>query len=145
MKVSDIGMFEDNTCPQRAASESPPSRANIRVEVKGITVFTPRIYSWNLTYLSYIFLSTLLPVPCHIVLCSSQARQSWPIIQRANYVSGRDRTSTMALSSLLGRLKAPRAKPHEVARIRDPVLSDRYFMDVEGACWKQSEGTIYER
>ena len=51
----------------------------------------------------------------------------------------------MILSSWLARLEASRAKPYEVARVRDPVLSDGYFMDVEGACWKQSEGTIYER
>ena len=84
-------------------------------------------------------------VPYRIVRFSPQAKQSWPIIQRANYVSGRDQLSVTELSSLLGRLEAPRAKPHEVERVRDPILSDEYFMDVEGTCWKQSEGTVGER
>lgn len=71
---------------------------------------------------------------------SVQANLSAPIIRRANYVSGRDQKSVNALSELLSILKNARTKPDEVARVRDPVLSDGYFKDISGRCWRQSQG-----
>ena len=69
---------------------------------------------------------------------SAQANLSAPIIRRANYVSGRDQKSVKAFSDLLSTLTNARTKPEEVARVRDPVLSDGYFKDVSGRCWRQS-------
>lgn len=73
-------------------------------------------------------------------LCSVQANLSAPIIRRANYVSGRDQKSVKAFSDLLSTLSNARTTPEEVARVRDPVLSDGYFKDVSGRCWRQNEG-----
>lgn len=58
-------------------------------------------------------------------------------------MSGRDRKSVTELSLVLSKLKEPRVRPQEVARVRDPVLSDDYFKDIDGACWNRSEGTFY--
>ena len=105
--------------------------------------FTPLIQFRNSRFISnFPCLLRCTSVPYRLVRYSSVAKRSWPIVQRSNYVSGRDRTSVEALSSLLSTLEAPRAKPHEVATVRDPVLSDVYYTDVDGACWKQSEGAV---
>eukprot|EP00904_Undaria_pinnatifida_P004663 jgi/Undpi1/14198/HiC_scaffold_9.g03847.m1 len=80
------------------------------------------------------------PVAIFGVGASVQANLSAPIIRRANYVSGRDQKSVNALSELLSILKNARTKPDEVARVRDPVLSDGYFKDISGRCWRQSQG-----
>lgn len=45
-----------------------------------------------------------------------------------------------AFSDLLSTLTNARTTPEEVARVRDPVLSDGYFKDVSGRCWRQSQG-----
>lgn len=55
-------------------------------------------------------------------------------------MSGRDAPSIDALSSVLRESKDPVTQPDGVALVRDPVLSNNMFSDVEGKCWKQSEG-----
>lgn len=57
-------------------------------------------------------------------------------------MSGRDSKSVTEMSLVLSKLEAPRVRPQEVARVRDPVLSDDYFKDVDGACWNRREGAF---
>ena len=62
-----------------------------------------------------------------------------PIIRRANYLSGRDDKSVRELSALVGKLENTTSRPQDVEQVRDPVLSDRYFTDVDGKCWKRRD------
>lgn len=57
-------------------------------------------------------------------------------------MSGRDDKSVTALATLLETLDNPRTRPHDVARVRDPVLSDSYFTDTDGQCWRQDHGEL---
>lgn len=65
-----------------------------------------------------------------------------PIIRRADYASGRDKKSLKALSALLDTLDTRRVDPNDVARVRDPVLSDSYYTDKNGTCWRHSKGEL---
>lgn len=77
---------------------------------------------------------------------SQEAIWSAPIIKRAKYVSGRDKKSVLALSNILKILEENGektvTKPENVVMVRDPVLSDGYFSDVNGRCWQQSQGAL---
>ena len=46
-------------------------------------------------------------------------------------------TSTKVLADVV-----PRG-PASAVLVRDPVLSDTFFTDTEGRCWKQSKGTSW--
>lgn len=67
------------------------------------------------------------------------AAESAPIIRRANYLSGRDEKSVRALSALVGTMDHARSRSQDVFTVRDPVLSDRYFTDMNGTCWRKDE------
>ncbi|CAB1098255.1 unnamed protein product [Ectocarpus sp. CCAP 1310/34] len=81
-----------------------------------------------------------LPLAIFGVGASSEALVSAPIIRRADYLSGRDDKSVRELSALVGTLENARSRPQGVKRVRDPVLSDSYFTDVDGKCWRESDG-----
>lgn len=55
-------------------------------------------------------------------------------------MSGRDQKSVRELSDLVGTLENARSRPQDVQIVRDPVLSDRYFTDIDGQCWRKNEG-----
>lgn len=76
--------------------------------------------------------------PANVI--SSEALVSAPIIRRADYLSGRDEKSVRELSVLVGALKNARSRLMGVKRVRDPVLSDSYYTDVHGKCWRESDG-----
>lgn len=76
--------------------------------------------------------------PANVI--SSEALVSAPIIRRADFLSGRDEKSVRELSALVGTLDNARSRPQGVKRVRDPVLSDGYFTDVDGKCWRESDG-----
>ena len=71
---------------------------------------------------------------------SYRSKKYATLLEKASFVSGRDAPSIDALSGVLRESKDPATQPDDVARVRDPVLSDKMFTDVEGKCWKQSEG-----
>eukprot|EP00752_Nemacystus_decipiens_P016187 g14474.t2 len=60
------------------------------------------------------------------------------LLRKAVFVSGRDAKSTEALANVLRRGESV-VQPEDVALVRDPVLSDTFFTDGQGKCWKQSE------
>lgn len=64
---------------------------------------------------------------------------SAPIIRRADFLSGRDEKSVRQLSALVGELDNTRSRPEDVGRVRDPVLSDGYFTDFHGKCWRERD------
>lgn len=64
---------------------------------------------------------------------------SAPIIRRADFLSGRDDKSVRELSALVGELDNARSHPEDVKRVRDPVLSDSYFTDIDGKCWRERD------
>ncbi|CAM9929519.1 unnamed protein product [Pylaiella littoralis] len=80
-----------------------------------------------------------LPVAIFGVGASSPAIESASLIRRANYVSGRDEKSARELSAVVGTLDNSRSRPQDVCAVRDPVLSDTYFTDVNGTCWRKDE------
>lgn len=49
-------------------------------------------------------------------------------------MSGRDASSTKTLADVVNR------GPASAVLVRDPVLSDNSFTDIEGKCWRQSKG-----
>lgn len=71
---------------------------------------------------------------------SEAAVLSAPIVRRADYVSGRDERSVETLSELLRVLDDARLAPGQVQSVRDPVLSDNFYTDTNGYCWKQNLG-----
>ncbi|CAM9490254.1 unnamed protein product [Scytosiphon promiscuus] len=82
-------------------------------------------------------LGDVLPVAIFGVGASEDARVSAPIIRRANFLSGRDEKSVRELSALVSELENTRSRPEDVRRVRDPVLSDSYFTDFHGKCWRE--------
>lgn len=54
-------------------------------------------------------------------------------------MSGRDEKSARELSAVVGTLDNSRSRPQDVCAVRDPVLSDTYFTDVNGTCWRKDE------
>lgn len=50
-------------------------------------------------------------------------------------MSGRDTTSTKVFADVVDR------GPASAVVVWDPVLSDTFFTDTKGKCWKQSKGT----
>ncbi|CAM9695197.1 unnamed protein product [Scytosiphon promiscuus] len=81
-----------------------------------------------------------LPVVILGVGASHKVKQFSTLLRKASFLSGRDASSTEALSSMLLGGDAAFARPDNVALVRDPVLSDSTLTDTEGQCWKQSEG-----
>eukprot|EP00903_Cladosiphon_okamuranus_P008896 g8515.t1 len=81
-----------------------------------------------------------LPIVIMGVGASHTALRTSSLLEKAIFVSGRDATSISAFSDVLERGESPMVQPTGVALVRDPVLSDTTFTDVEGKCWKQSEG-----
>lgn len=75
---------------------------------------------------------------------SSEAVLSAPIIRRANYLSGRDTKSVRELSTLVGTLENAKSRPEDVQVVRDPVLSDSYFKDSGGRCWRESTNSEWD-
>lgn len=55
-------------------------------------------------------------------------------------MSGRDEKSVAALAALLETMDHARVQPEEVRTVRDPVLSDNYYSDVDGSCWRKDTG-----
>lgn len=45
------------------------------------------------------------------------------------------------LSNLVGTLENARSRPEDIEVVRDPVLSDRYFKDSGGACWRENNSS----
>ncbi|CAM9181555.1 unnamed protein product, partial [Hapterophycus canaliculatus] len=90
-------------------------------------------------------LGDILPVAIFGVGASEEARVSAPIIRRADFLSGRDEKSVRELSALVHELDNTRSRPENVRRVRDPVLSDSYFTDFHGKCWREREPDIKRR
>ncbi len=77
---------------------------------------------------------------CRYYFCSYRSKRYATLLEKASFVSGRDGPSIDALSGILRESKDPVIQPDGVVLVRDPVLSNKMFSDVEGKCWKQSEG-----
>lgn len=73
-----------------------------------------------------------------------EAIHSAGIVERADYVSGRDKKSVWALSQLLKTAENPRVQASDVRTVRDPVLGDSYYTDVNEKCWQKDAGEEFE-
>eukprot|EP00903_Cladosiphon_okamuranus_P008894 g8514.t1 len=75
-----------------------------------------------------------LPIIVMGAAASYHAKQCSTILQKAVFVSGRDASSTKVLADVVHR------GPASAILVRDAVLSDNSFTDIEGKCWRQSTG-----
>lgn len=107
-------------------------------EVHLCVVFLTPILPWSLLSL----LGRRRPLPDDRVddRFSEEAGYSDALVARADYISGRDEKSVVALSELLETLEKPRVKPNKVRTVRDAVLSDNYYTDVKDNCWNRGPG-----
>lgn len=84
------------------------------------------------------------PQPCGVVFpfvdSSDIVQKSAVLLEKALFISGRDKNSVSSFSYILGSRNNTVVQPEEVVLVTDPILSDSKFSDTDGKCWRQSEG-----